>query len=223
MERYGPAFGPTVPQACSDCGNHFCVGGPIWSDPIHDQGWVQTILEDVRSMKERYPAYDKICSVLTAISEELSDVPLFLSLHNLCSTLKCPIPSSSAFQCVVNNAGYQISGTHINPLGFKSNAPMHIVWDIMRCWIKDHPMKSRPQGEPGTIILAKEPNLLVKFYQAASNHGKARAKKTARFMPNPERNWGPKLRAGRLIKPKHVSLFGHQQTDEVQFEDSERN
>lgn len=45
------------------------MGGPIWSAPIHDQEWVASILADVKSMKERYPAYDRICAVLTAISE----------------------------------------------------------------------------------------------------------------------------------------------------------
>lgn len=30
----------------------------------------------------------------------------------------------------------------------------------------------------------------------------------ARFLPNPERHWGPKLRAGRTITSKHVSLLG---------------
>lgn len=37
---------------------------------------------------------------------------------------------------------------------------------------------------------------------------KAQAKKVARFLPNPERHWGPKLRAGRQITSKHVSLLG---------------
>lgn len=32
----------------------------------------------------------------------------------------------------------------------------------------------------------------------------------ARFLPNPERHWGPKLRAGRQITSKHVSLLGPQ-------------
>ncbi|KAL0921842.1 hypothetical protein M5K25_008955 [Dendrobium thyrsiflorum] len=208
VERYAPAFGPVVPQTCSDCGNQFHVGGPIWSSPIHDQAWVESILADVRSMKERYPAYDRISSVLTAISEELSDVPLFLSLHNLCRTLKCTTPPSAAFQSVVINAGYSISGTHITPLGFKSNAPMHVIWDIMRCWVKNHPLKSQPAGEPGTVILAKEPSFLVNFTQT-STINKTRAKKAARFLLNPEKSWGPTLRAGRLIKTKQVSLSSH--------------
>ncbi|PQM40081.1 putative tRNA (guanine(26)-N(2))-dimethyltransferase 2 [Prunus yedoensis var. nudiflora] len=161
--RYLPGFGPVVPQECNDCGKKFNMGGPIWSAPIHDQEWVTSILSDVKSMKERYPAYDRISAVLTTISEELPDVPLFLSLHNLCATLKCTSPSAVIFRSAVINAGYRISGTHVNPLGLKSDAPMDVIWDIMRCWVKNHPVKPQPPDQSGTVILAKEPVLQANF------------------------------------------------------------
>ncbi|KAG5535209.1 hypothetical protein RHGRI_023109 [Rhododendron griersonianum] len=182
--RYLPGFGPVVSQECSDCGKKYNMGGPIWSAPIHDQEWVTSMLADVKSMKDRYPAYDRISAVLTTVSEELLDVPLFLSLHNLCSTLKCTSPSAVIFRSAVINAGFRISGTHVNPLGLKSDAPMDVIWDIMRCW--------------------------ANFARAVASLSKAQAKKVARFLPNPERHWGPKLRAGRQITSKHVSLLGPQ-------------
>jgi tRNA (guanine26-N2/guanine27-N2)-dimethyltransferase len=67
--KHAPAIGPVVPQECSDCGKKFNVGGPIWSAPIHDQDWVLSTLTGVKSMKDRYPAYDKITSVLNTMSE----------------------------------------------------------------------------------------------------------------------------------------------------------
>ncbi|KAJ0712300.1 putative tRNA (guanine(26)-N(2))-dimethyltransferase [Helianthus annuus] len=206
--RYLPGFGPVVPQECSDCGKKYNMGGPIWSDPIHDQDWVSSILADVKAMKNRYPAFDKISAVLTTISEELPDVPLFLSLHNLCGTLKCTSPSAVIFRSAVINAGYRISGTHVNPLGLKSDAPMDVIWDIMRCWVKNHPVKEQSPDQSGSVILAKEPVLQANFARAVASLSKAQSKKVARFLPNPERHWGPKLRAGRTITSKHVSLLG---------------
>ncbi|XP_072984300.1 tRNA (guanine(26)-N(2))-dimethyltransferase 1-like [Typha latifolia] len=141
-ERYAPGFGPAVPHECSDCGKKFNMGGPIWSAPIHDQEWVASILSSVEAMKDRYPAYERISAVLTAVSEELPDAPLFVSLHNLCATLKCACPTIAMLRSAVINAGYRISGTHVNPLGLKSDAPMNVIWDIMRCWVKIHPVKS---------------------------------------------------------------------------------
>lgn len=206
--RYLPGFGPVVPQECSDCGKKFNMGGPIWSAPMHDQDWVLSTLANVKSLQERYPAYERISAVLTTISEELHDVPLFLSLHNLCGTLKCTSPSAVMFRSAVINAGYRISGSHVNPLGLKSDAPMDVIWDIMRCWIKNHPVKPQPPDQSGTVILAKEPTLQANFSRAVASLSKAQAKKVARFLPNPERHWGPKVRAGRQITSKHESLLG---------------
>ncbi|CAN1765275.1 Probable tRNA (guanine(26)-N(2))-dimethyltransferase 1 [Linum perenne] len=203
--RYLPGFGPVVPQECTHCRKKFNMGGPIWSAPIHDLEWVTSILDDVKSMKERYPAYERISAVLTTVSEELPDVPLFLSLHNLCATLKCTSPSALIFRSAVINAGYRISGTHVNPLGLKSDAPMDVIWDIMRCWIKNHPVKAQGPDQSGTVILAKEPVLQANFARVV---GKAQVKKAIRFLPNPERHWGPKVKAGRTITSKHVSLLG---------------
>ncbi|XP_024975103.1 probable tRNA (guanine(26)-N(2))-dimethyltransferase 1 [Cynara cardunculus var. scolymus] len=220
--RYLPGFGPAVTQECSDCGKKYNMGGPIWSAPIHDQDWVTSILADIKSMKERYPAFNRISAVLTTISEELPDVPLFLSLHNLCGTLKCTSPSAVVFRSAVINAGYRISGTHVNPLGLKSDAPMDVIWDIMRCWVKNHPVKAQPPEQAGSVILAKEPQIQVNFARAVASLSKAQAKKVARFLPNPERHWGPKLRAGRTITSKHASLLGPETVNEILNNDEEQ-
>ncbi|XP_047980587.1 probable tRNA (guanine(26)-N(2))-dimethyltransferase 2 [Salvia hispanica] len=206
--RYLPGFGPVVSQECSDCGKKYNVGGPIWSAPIHDMDWVNSILADVKSIKERYPAFDRISAVLTTISEELPDVPLFLCLHNLCATLKCTSPSAVMFRSAVINAGYRISGSHASSLAMKTDAPMDVIWDIMRCWVKSHPVKGQSPDLAGSVILAKEPVLQANFARAVASLSKAQAKKVARFLPNPERHWGPKVRAGRRITSKHASLLG---------------
>ncbi|KAG8366972.1 hypothetical protein BUALT_Bualt16G0023900 [Buddleja alternifolia] len=221
--RYLPGFGPAVAQDCSDCGKKYNMGGPIWSAPIHDLEWVTSILEDVKSMKDRYPAFNRISAVLTTISEELPDVPLYLSLHNLCATLKCTSPSAVIFRSAVINAGYRISGSHVNPLGLKTDAPMDVIWDIMRCWVKNHPVKAQPPDQAGSVILAKEPILQANFARAVASLSKAQAKKVARFLPNPERHWGPKVRAGRQITSKHVSLLGVDAVNSVIHNDHEEN
>ncbi|KAM4113772.1 hypothetical protein ACJW30_04G021600 [Castanea mollissima] len=80
------------------------MGGPIWSTPIHDQDWVTSILADVKSMQDWYLAYARISAALTNVSKELPDVPLFVSLHSLCATLKCTSPLAVIFCSAVINA-----------------------------------------------------------------------------------------------------------------------
>ncbi|KAJ0967812.1 hypothetical protein J5N97_024729 [Dioscorea zingiberensis] len=207
--RHACAFGPIVDKECGECGSKFAIGGPIWSAPIHNHEWVVSILSNVKIMKESYPAYDKVSAVLTSISEELLDAPLFLSLHNLSATMKCPSPPTLIFRSAVINAGYRISGTHINPVGVKSDAPMNVIWDIMRCWVERQKLKDQPSNQPRAAILSKEPTIQANFAKAIGAVSKAQASNIARFLPKPERNWGPKIKAGRkIIAMKHASLLG---------------
>jgi tRNA (guanine26-N2/guanine27-N2)-dimethyltransferase len=77
------------------------------------------------------------------------------------ATLKCTPPSSALFRSAVVNAGYRISGSHANPLGLKTDAPMEVLWDIMRCWVKDHPVKDHGGETSGRVILSKPPEIEV--------------------------------------------------------------
>ncbi|CAD6252044.1 unnamed protein product [Miscanthus lutarioriparius] len=192
-----PNFCPTVPEVCSECGHKFVMGGPIWSDPIHDKKWATSILSDIHAMREAYPAYPKISAILTSVSEELLEAPLFVSLHNLCAILKCTNPTMVMLQSAIRNAGYQVSGSHVDPLALKTNAPMSVIWDIMRCWVKLHPVKHRPGNHPGNVILSQEPKLQAKFSKVPQA---SVTRKSPRFMPNPEKYWGPGTKAGRHPK-----------------------
>jgi len=74
-----PNFCPTVPEVCSECGHKFVMGGPIWSDPIHDKKWATSILSDIHAMREAYPAYPKISAILTSVSEVM---PFSSAVHS---------------------------------------------------------------------------------------------------------------------------------------------
>lgn len=196
-----PNFAPTVPEECSECAHKFVMGGPIWSDPIHDKEWASSILSSIHVMMDSYPAYAKISAILTSVSEELPEAPLFVSLHNLCAILKCTSPTMVMLHSAIRNAGYQTSGSHVDPLALKTNAPMSVIWDIMRCWVHLHPVKHRPGNHPGNVILSQEPKLQANFSRAP---GASVPRKSPRFVPNPEKFWGPRPKACRHPKVFHV-------------------
>ncbi|TVU30739.1 hypothetical protein EJB05_22375 [Eragrostis curvula] len=195
-----PNFSPAVLGDCSECGHKFVMGGPIWSDPIHDKEWAASILSNIHAMSDAYPAYQKISAILTSVSEELPDAPLFVNLHNLCAILKCTNPTLDMLHSVIRNAGYQISGSHVDPLALKTDAPMSVIWDIMRCWVKLHAVKHRTGNHPGNIILSQEPKLQANFSQVPQVSAQ---RKSPRFVPNPEKYWGPRPKAGRHPKICH--------------------
>jgi len=73
--------------------------------------------------------------MLHVFMQELLEAPLFVSLHNLCAILKCTNPTMVMLQSAIRNAGYQVSGSYVDPLALKTDAPMSVIWDIMRCWV----------------------------------------------------------------------------------------
>ncbi|MCO5608479.1 hypothetical protein L7F22_062689 [Adiantum nelumboides] len=182
---YKAGVGPTVSPECGECGKHWRMGGPLWSKPLHDSEWVSSVLKNITGSRSCYPAFDKVHCLLTAVTEELPDVPLFVSLQALSATLKCLSPSKVMFCSALSNAGYQSSGCHVSPSALKTDAPMHVIWDIMRCWVNLHPIKKQPDSSIGSIMLSKEPTLQADFRRITKGGGEERKK---RFMPNPEKN-----------------------------------
>lgn len=72
---------PSILPNCKECGKHWVVGGPIWSNPIHDLEWVSLIHTDVTESKNRFPAFDKVHGLLTAVLEVL---PALITEINVC-------------------------------------------------------------------------------------------------------------------------------------------
>ena len=206
--KFQPGSGPSVPEKCPNCGWHWNVGGPFWSEPTHDMGFVADVKKHVEGNKDMYPGYDKIHGLLTTVEEELPDVPLHYDIHSMSMCLKATPPPMPLLRSAVINAGYRVSSAHSNPLAIKTDAPAEVLWDILRCWIKEHPVKAQPTKTPGCVILSKEPTTAAKWTRVAGAFTKAQREKVTRFPRNPEENWGPKQRAGRPEEGR-VGRQGH--------------
>jgi tRNA (guanine26-N2/guanine27-N2)-dimethyltransferase len=94
--NFQPAHGPTCPELCPETGAKFRLGGPIYSAPMHHQEWVLEALTRAEAMRQGGPGYlntrERLVGLLTAVSEELHDVPLFYALQDLSGTLHCSCP-----------------------------------------------------------------------------------------------------------------------------------
>eukprot|EP00615_Pteridomonas_danica_P000021 CAMPEP_0114354728 /NCGR_PEP_ID=MMETSP0101-20121206/19699_1 /TAXON_ID=38822 ORGANISM="Pteridomonas danica, Strain PT" /NCGR_SAMPLE_ID=MMETSP0101 /ASSEMBLY_ACC=CAM_ASM_000211 /LENGTH=563 /DNA_ID=CAMNT_0001496345 /DNA_START=19 /DNA_END=1710 /DNA_ORIENTATION=- len=202
--------------ACAETGGGLRVGGPIWTEPIHNLEWVNKMKDHVAEYRTHvvkgnelpFPptaTHERLHGLLTAVSEELPDVPLYYTLPSLCETLHCESPKMNQIKSALINAGYRVSAFHKECNAIKTDAPNQVVWDVMRCWVQKHPLnKKREEAEksPGTLILDTAPAFEADFSQPK---GVSLAKpKACRFPMNPEDNWGPKSRA-RSKKPAAAS------------------
>ena len=91
--------------------------------------------------KQHYPACNKVISHLTAVSEELVDVPLYFSLHDVCKTVKCTPPKADVLRSALINAGESLGSVLLSHVvswvGCKvawtddSNDHCHCCWMIV--------------------------------------------------------------------------------------------
>ena len=201
---YQAARAPIFPQ-CEETGAPFKVGGPIWLGPLHDCEAVETAVKRLESKSESVvpdmkwiATRTRLHGLLTSVSEELPDVPLYYTLPDLCSTLHCACPPTIKMKAALVNAGYRLSAYHKEPLAIKTDAPNRVVWDILRAWCKENPppgSTKRSQKHDDNVkrkILDVEPSIKVDFSVPKVLD---RKKKAQRFPENPEKNWGPKPRA----------------------------
>ncbi|XP_050781098.1 tRNA (guanine(26)-N(2))-dimethyltransferase isoform X3 [Gopherus flavomarginatus] len=157
--KYSAASGPPVGPSCEHCHQRHQLGGPVWAEPLHDQAFVQRVLSALGSNPGRFGTQDRIQGVLSMVTEELSDVPLYYTLDCLSSTIHCNTPSLLQFRSALLHAGYRVSLSHACKNAIKTDAPPSILWDIMRCWERLHPVKRERLSDtsPAFHILSVEP------------------------------------------------------------------
>jgi len=132
-------------------------------------------------------SWKKITGLLTAMKEENDDA-LFYKLPNLCKSLKVNQVPLRQFRGTLTSLGYRVSHFHREPQAIKTNAPNHVVFDLLRLWAEEHP----PTKCPLPALLEKEISLPRPLEWRTEGH---QGEKVAKFLPNPEPNWGPKPRA----------------------------
>ncbi|XP_023670269.2 tRNA (guanine(26)-N(2))-dimethyltransferase [Paramormyrops kingsleyae] len=195
--KYTAATGPPVGPSCEHCGQRHQLGGPIWAEPIHNVQFVQKVLSAVSGNPSRFGTSRRIEGMLSMVTEELEDVPLYYTLDNLSSTVHCNTPSLLQFRSALLHAGHRVSLSHACKNALKTDAPGGVIWDIMRCWEKKHPVKREKLSEtsPAFRILSTEPSVQACFDVRDDANPQSRRRQLVRFQENPHANWGPKARA----------------------------
>ncbi|XP_053789065.1 tRNA (guanine(26)-N(2))-dimethyltransferase isoform X3 [Vidua chalybeata] len=173
------------------------VGGPVWAEPLHDPTFVEGVLAALERSPGRFSTEPRMRGMLSVIAEELSDVPLYYTLDGLSSTIRSNTPSLLQLRSALLHAGFRVSLSHACRNAVKTDAPPAVLWDIMRCWAKLHPVKRErlPDSSPAARILSVEPTLQASFALHEDANPSSRKRGLKRFPENPEAFWGPKARA----------------------------
>ena len=87
--KFTPARAPVISPSCTVCGSRQSLGGPIWNAPLHDVEFVKRVILRVKDNGEKFGTGERIRGVLSVISEELQDVPLYYIADELNKTIHC--------------------------------------------------------------------------------------------------------------------------------------
>lgn len=197
--KYALPIAPAISDRCEQCNNRYHMGGPIWTNPIHDADFINKLFETIETEEsKKLETHSRIYGMLSVIQEELFDVPLYYSVDHLCSILKMENVPILKFRSALLYAGYEVSYSHACKTSVKTNAPNKVIWDILRNWAKIHPVKAERLEKNFIIkaILSKEPE---ESYNLVDLHPEAnpssRQRSLSRFPNNPTAFWGPGTRS----------------------------
>jgi tRNA (guanine26-N2/guanine27-N2)-dimethyltransferase len=130
-----------IPSSCKVCDGPLIMGGPIWSEPIHDLTFVTRLLEATRKNAagengHKVKTTERITAILTAVIDEhtLAGKPLSYELSHIASTLKIHNPRKGQLFAAFNSLGYLLRQTYYDSKLFKTNAPPEVIYDIFKAW-----------------------------------------------------------------------------------------
>ena len=181
------AQGPTASPSCEHCGFKTHLAGPMWGGPLHNPHFINRILDLLPSLDSKvYGTIPRIEGMLTLalnetlfqdppkfISQESAIVepftpldpalrdphPFFINPSTLSRTLHCSRPSDAAFRGALISLGYRTTRSHTEPGSIRTDAPWHVIWEIMREWVRQkHPIKEGAitKGMAGWEIMQKD-------------------------------------------------------------------
>ncbi|XP_052099947.1 tRNA (guanine(26)-N(2))-dimethyltransferase-like isoform X2 [Mytilus californianus] len=227
--KYSPATGPPVTDKCEHCGSKHHIGGPIWADPICDIDFIDSVINRVNDNKDSLKTSERIVGMLTLQKEELQEVPLYFKLDSLFGFVHAETMPLIQFRSALLNAGYKVSLSHAMKNSIKTDAPHNVLWDIIRAWVKGHPVKpARLEDTAIKTLLEKECSTKVSFEEHPEANPQSRKDKLLRYQANPEPHWGPKAKATRtmsneLQEERKRKLQGKKGKQKDQIEEEEEN
>lgn len=174
------------------------MGGPIYSDRIHDAEFLKTLMDVATSEKgQKLGTFSRILGIISVVQEELHDIPLYYTIDKLCCVLKLEMIPTLKMRSAILHEGYQVSLSHACKNSLKTNAPISVLWDILRFWAKTHPVsESRFQeGSALKAILSKASTKDYNFELHPQANPPSRKEALSRFPENPAACWGPGTRS----------------------------
>jgi tRNA (guanine26-N2/guanine27-N2)-dimethyltransferase len=104
--------------------------GPLWLGNIFDTNFIELMIKENKSVAFRNSA--KIAKLLALAKDEASAPISYYVLDKLSGKLGLPSPAIQAFINALRNSGFQVTSTHFNTRGVRTDAPAPIIRKVLK-------------------------------------------------------------------------------------------
>ncbi|KAJ9098486.1 hypothetical protein QFC19_006353 [Naganishia cerealis] len=187
--RFGAGPQGVGAGGCDHCGNGSLVAGPMWLGPLHSPDFCAAVVNSVDAEKDNYKTYARIKGM------ELPNM-FYFTPSRIASFFRVECPSLTEYVSALLNGGFSVSRSHAAAGSIKTDAPESFIHDIMREWIKKHPVRKDKisEGSPALKLLNKPQQHEISFTAHPSAKQFTSKGDLVRYQLNPTPNWGPKAR-----------------------------
>jgi len=114
---------------CAECGSKLNVAGPLWLGKIADEDFCSMMKKEVDGLELKQEK--RILKLISLIQDETEAPMTYYVVDKICDKLNLPVPPLMKVVDGVRRAGFQAALTHFNTRGFKTDAPAHMVKEVI--------------------------------------------------------------------------------------------
>lgn len=115
----------TLKSNCDYCQSKMKLYGPFWNNVLHDVIIINKVLENIVENEN-----ERLVGLFRYFKQELA-IPFYYEMSHLSRYLKQNTIKMKTVLTVLSNMGYEVSLTHCNLDGFKTNAPIKVIYDVL--------------------------------------------------------------------------------------------
>jgi len=113
--------------SCENCGSKTVMGGPLWIGSFSDLKFLELALKVVVDLN----ASRRDLKLVSTLLEESFESPVYYQLDELAGKYKTSSPPVKKIVKTLRGMGYKASRTHLDPKGIRTNAPYHVLRELV--------------------------------------------------------------------------------------------
>jgi tRNA (guanine26-N2/guanine27-N2)-dimethyltransferase len=116
-------------QVCPVCGAKFSVAGPLLLGKIADKTF--SSLMEKEAKKRNLRQKKRLLKMISLVKDEAEAPITYYTVDKICDKLNLPIPALKQVMDRVKKEGFQVVLTHFNSRGFRTDAPVNSVKEVI--------------------------------------------------------------------------------------------